>query len=587
MSTINLNIILDNIKSKIFLSEIIGRDIHLTKKGREFVGNCPFHLEKTGSFFVNDEKGKYYCFGCGAHGDIVSYVMESKGYNFKQSIKFLAGETNTKLPEDKILVTKNNNIQKIMEECVNFFQEQLQSNEKVIKYCENRGINTETLERFKIGHCPKNIRDFFQKLLKSGFKYSDIIKTGVFKNQDYSKFSERLIFPVFDINNQAIAFGARSIIKEEQPKYINSSESPSFQKKETLYGYNIASKNISKKGKPYIVVEGYTDTIIMHQFGFNTTAASMGTAFSSNHLLKLWKHCDEPIICFDGDQAGIRAMKKVANIALEYISPGKTLKFCQIPDNHDPDSFLNANSANSMKKLLENSLYLIDFLWQYHTLEFNCIENKAPEHIASWKKNIIDNLSIIKNRELLKMYIQEIKDRIYIFIKKERAKKFLKLGTTALLGTSPVSFQSEFFINKENKALIREAILLYTAVGCEDALWKVSEKLSYITFSSQQMNELRDCLLCEMEIKEKFSEAIDKISNLTELCCNFRNLKSTKEIVCFWNDVFENHIFKSAYNNDIKTAKKDSKDDLNEGNWKRLKALKIASFNKKNKFYEE
>lgn len=575
MSAIDLNTILNNIKAKIFLSEIIGRDVHLIKKGREFVGNCPFHLEKTGSFFVNDEKGKYYCFGCGAHGDMVSYVMDSKGYSFKQAIEFLARETGIKLPEDKILVVKDNNTQKIMEKCVNFFQEQLRSNEGVIKYCNNRGLNLETLEKFKIGYCPKDTSDFFQKLLKSGFQYTDIRKTGIFKDQTRSKFSARLIFPVFNINNQTIAFGARSMIEEEQPKYINSSESPVFQKKETLYGYNIASKNVSKKGRPYIVVEGYMDTVIMHQFGFNTTVASMGTAFSSEHLLRLWKYCNEPIICFDGDQAGIKAMVRAANVALEYISPGKTLKFCQLPDNHDPDSFLNANPADSMDKLLNNSLYLIDFLWEYHISEFDYIENKTPEHIASWKKNIIDNLSIIKNPELLKMYTQEIKDRIYVFIKRERSKKFVKSDRKTLIS------QNEFPVNKKNNALLREAILLYTVVRYRDVLLEVSDRLSYITFSDQQMNELRDCLLCETEIDDKFTKTLENLSKLAGRYCDFGDSESVEEMVCFWNDIFNNHVFKDAYNNDLKTAKKDLKDDLNESAWERLKALKIASFNKK------
>lgn len=575
MSNTDLNTILSSIKSKIFLSEIIGKDVQLTKKGREFTGNCPFHLEKTGSFFVNDEKGKYYCFGCGAHGDIVSYVMESKGHNFRQALEFLALEAGVKLPEKETFQKKDNTVQKIMEKCVDFFQKQLKSTPKVGEYCQKRGLDQQTLENFKIGYCPRNISEFFQNLISSGFKFLDIMKTSVFRDKIRSNFSDRLIFPVFDVNNNVIAFGGRSMLKEAQPKYINSAESVLFQKKDVLYGYNLASKNISKKNSSYVVVEGYMDVAIMHKFGFHTTVATMGTSFSSDHLLKLWRYCDEPIICFDGDQAGRKAMIRAAYIALEYISPGKTLRFCKIPKDHDPDSYLTENSQESMEKLLKNSVYLIDFLWDCYLLEHDLIETKTPEHTASWKKEIFKNLSVIKNQELQKMYTSEIKDRIYHLFRERRKSKFSKSEKLSSF------YEADFEVNKKNNALLRESILLYTVFRYREIIPEVSEKLSCVAFSDQQMRELCDCLLCEKEIEGKFDQIIKSMSAMADRYCDFHSSESMEEMVCFWTDVFHHHVFKNAYNDDLKTAKKDLKKELNENAWERLKALKIGSFHKK------
>lgn len=570
MNNTDLNIILDNIKAKIILSEIIGRDIHLTKKGREFVGNCPFHLEKTGSFFVNDEKGKYYCFGCGAHGDIISYIMESKGYGFGQALEFLANEAGVRLPARKVLGQRDNSIQKIMEECMSFFQTQLELTSQAKEYCVKRGLDQKIIDDFKIGYCPQNSAHLFQSLVRKGFKITDIKKTGVFQDNNTSKFKGRLIFPVLNSNNRVIAFGGRTMHPDEQPKYLNSSESVMFHKKETLYGYNIASKNVSNKGAPYIVVEGYVDVLMMHRFGFNTTVATMGTAFSSEHLLRLWKYCNEPIICFDGDQAGMKAMVRAAYVALEYISPGKTLKFCQLPDGADPDSYLNENSRESMNILIENSVYLIDFLWNSYAADYNSLEHRIPEHIAAWQTNIFEKLSVIKNPELLKMYKDVFKDRIKSFKRGNRIE-----------GNNSVFSKNSIFVNEKHSALLKEAILLYIIVKYKFVLDRVAEKLSHITFSTREMNELKDCLLCETEIDDELNQEINRLAKIADYYCNFDNDEAEEKIVNFWNNIFDNYVLKDAYSNDIKKAKEDLQKDFNKNIWERFKALKIDSFLKK------
>ncbi len=566
MSTTDLNIILDRIRANISLSEIVGRDIKLTRKGREFVGNCPFHSEKTASFFVNDDKGKYYCFGCGAHGDVVTYIMNSRGQTFRQALELLAMEAGIKLPEYKSINTphRNNDIVEIMNECSLFFEQQLFSNQQVMQYCLSRDLTPETIKAFRIGYCPANVNILFESLKSHKFKYADIIKTQVFKDKNTSRFGGRLIFPIINKKGEIIAFGGRSLQSNEGAKYVNSPESNFFQKKETLYGIHLASKNVSDKKKPYVVVEGYIDVIMMHRFGFDTVVASMGTAFSKEHLFKLWQHCSEPIICFDGDTAGYNAMIRAAYTALECISPGKSLRFCTLPTNCDPDSYLRENSKDSMQKLLEQSVYLIDFLWNHFLDLYDLISNKTPEHIAAWKKDIISKINTINNVELKDMYYYEIKERIYQLRRNKTVPK-----------SHPIKSYS---VNKKNNALLREAILLYTVLKYEEIFSYVAEKLAHISFTDKEFGELRDKLLCEFENSANIDYT--KLAEIAGKYCNFDNYTSDK-IIEFWDDVFENHVGKTGYYRDIKSAKEDVKYNMNESAWERLKALKLNLVAKK------
>jgi DNA primase len=541
MKTTDLNVILNNIKSKISLSETIGRDVKLVRKGREFVGNCPFHSEKTGSFFVNDEKGKYYCFGCGAHGDVFTYVMQSKGLTFRQALEQLAHNSGVKLPAYSATARQNDDRYKnIMDECAKFFTKHLLMEKEVLEYCDKRGLNQEIIKQFRIGFCPKNISSLAEKIGVPAIK-----KTGI------TKFINRLIFPIIDPRGAIIAFGARTLQKDMQPKYINSQESETFQKRETLYGYNIACKNVSSNN-PYIVVEGYMDAIMMHKFGFNTAVASMGTAFSSEHLLKLWRYCSEPIICFDGDEAGYNAMQRAAHLALEYIQPGKTLRFCKIPNDLDPDSYVREKSAESMNALLKNSIYLVDFLWELFVSAYNLIDRKTPEHIAHWKKETLEKLSVINNTELRDLYISDIKNRMWLLIKGKKT-------YTKITGSLSV--------NRANNSLLREAILLYTIVKFKDILCEVYEQLSRIVFSNSFFSNVKDCLLNGTKLDEN---DVDKLKQIAGQYCTFKQ----EDALNFWSDVFENHVSKQEYSRDLELTKEDLKAEFKSDAWERLKALK-------------
>ncbi|MDR2074795.1 MAG: DNA primase [Holosporales bacterium] len=540
MRTTDLNVILDNIRSKVALSEIVGRDVKLIRKGRELVGHCPFHSEKTASFFVNDEKGKYYCFGCGAKGDIFSYIVQSKGVTFMQAVEQMAHEIGVKLPAHSFKEL-DNNYKNIMDECSKFFARQLLNNNEVLEYCHKRGLDQETIRLFQIGFCPQNILPLMEKIGYPAVKEAWV-----------TKFTNRLIFPITDPRGSIIAFGARTLQKDEQPKYINSAESAIFQKREVLYGYNIASKNVSKNNQ-YIVVEGYMDVVMMHKFGFHTTVASMGTSFSSEHLLNLWRHCNEPIICFDGDEAGYSAMQRAAYVALEYIQPGKTLRFCKMPSGYDPDLYIREKSVESMEILLKNSLYLIDFLWENFTDAYSRMVVKTPEYIAAWRKEIVEKLFIINNIELRNLYISAIKDRIRAVNKGKR-----EMPRTV----------GPLFVDKKNNALLREAILLYVIVKDKAILPEIAEQLSCIIFSNDFLENVKDCLLNERELHD---DDVIKLGKIAGKYCNF----SQDNSLDFWYDVYRNHVFRDEYSRDLKLAEEEFKKDLRNDSWERLRALKL------------
>ena len=572
MSVTELNLLLSRIKSEISLSDVIGKDLRLTKKGKEYVGNCPFHSEKTASFFVNNEKCTYYCFGCGARGDIVEYIMKTKGITFPQAVEYLANLAGISIPKNSKYEKTDNTTQKILEACLEFFVKNLEKNSAAKKYCEQRGIDESIAKVFQIGYCDNNFLKLAVYLKDLGFNKADILKSGIFSvssdGQTFLKFGDRIIFPVFDKKGWPVGFGGRTLLKDKHPKYLNSSESDIFKKREILYAYNIASKNVSSSS-PFIITEGYMDVVIMHKYGFTTTVASMGTSFTHEHLKKIWKYCDEPIVCFDSDDAGYNAMIRLAFLALENVCSEKTVKFCTLPQNHDPDSYLHENGSEEMKNLLNKSEYLVDFLWNYFTDQFFSIKSVTPEHIAKWKKNIQEHLASITDTELKKLYKSDINERIYNLLQQnKRGQKNHSFARNMALN-----------VNKENKSLLREAVLLYTVLRRPSIVSYVAEKLSGFKFSKERWNEMCDFVIGNMydisPIKqEEFRCETDEIIKIASNFCKIDELNDN-DVLEFWEDVFSNHVLKKSGIKDFKGAKDECKNNLDQSTWTRLKALKM------------
>ncbi|MDR3224460.1 MAG: DNA primase [Holosporales bacterium] len=565
----------ERIRNKLLLSHVVGQDVQLKKKGREFVGCCPFHNEKTGSFFVNDDKGTYYCFGCGAFGDIFEYVMKKRGLQFMQAVEMLADIAGIKLPEKREHGDGCSTQRKVLQKAAEFFKANLDDRSK--RYCASRGIDQQIIEKFSIGFAPQNSDLLLDYLKESGFGLQDIIKSGLFlssKNRQVCYFKNRLTFPIFDKKGWPIAFGGRSIQGSQTPKYLNSPETELFQKKETLYAYNIAVKNASKD-LPFIIVEGYIDTVMMHKHGFNTAIASMGTAISAEHLLVIWKHSNEPIICLDGDQAGYNAMAKIAFLAMKYLQPGKSLRFCMIPEGNDPDSYINKYGRDEMQKRLEDSIYLVDFIWEYFLNQFNTLLHKTPEKIAEWKINTITCINEIQNIDIKKLYRSEIESKIYATLRSPKSPFSKKKNIVQ----NPV-------IDKKEKILLREATLLYILVVRPSVVSSVIEELTAVEFSNCSFRKLRDYVVNKSEsadfLEREIQEEVAMAMTVASRSCDVSNMDDS-EVLNFWKGIFEFGFSQKIHDMDILSAKKDCNDDMNDSTWNRLKALKIDSINRKKK----
>jgi len=571
MATSEFNIAIARIKEKIPLSQIISRDVTLQKKGNEFVGNCPFHTEKTGSFFVNDNKGTYYCFGCGVSGDVFEYLIKKHGLQFIQAAERLAEIAGVKLPEKKSQNYISEEKIKVLQKALEFFKEALKESTYALQYCKEREINDELIEKFSIGYAPLD-SEVLLNFLKKTFNIKDIIASDLFsqkENRLVPKFRDRLIFPVFNKKGWPIAFGGRGIKKDAIPKYLNSSESELFQKREVLYGYNLALKNVTADN-PFIIVEGYMDVVKMHKYGFNTSIASMGTALSPEHLVKIWRYSNEPIMCLDGDKAGYKAMVRVALLALNYLEPGKTLRFCILPDDDDPDSFLKKHTQTEMKILLDSSDYLIDFVWNHFLEELKSLDRKTPEKIAEWKKNIYSYINQIQNIDIKSLYKNEISNRIYGLLKNKSLKN--------------ISSFNPQFVDKKEKILLREASLLYILIMYPSIVSSVIEELSSVEFINESFESLRNYIVENYDNInsgiEKFEKIVNIVKNTAGRSYAHSNLDE-KSALDLWRNIFKIGVYKNLYKKELKIAKTECEGEMSASNWDRLKALKLDSISKK------
>ena len=354
----------EKIKEILNIVDVISSYIKLEKAGVNLKARCPFHNEKTPSFFVSPERDNYYCFGCGAKGDILSFVENFEGLDFKGALEVLANRAGVVLSKtDSKNKSENDRIYSVMEEVTSFFEDNLSNSINIKKYLEKRGLNNETIILFRLGFAPEEWRLAYDFLTKKGFKDTEIEKAGLIKkNEDgrsgfYDRFRNRIIFPIFDSAGRVIAFSGR-IIKEDTrvPKYLNSPETPIFNKSKTLYGIDKAKIPI-RKNNFCILVEGQVDLLLAHQIGYRNTVALSGTALSVDHLSIIKKLTNNLVIAFDADGAGMQAARRGAKIAL---SMGIDLKIARIPGELDPADLI-CEDPEKWKKIIKESQHIIDF----------------------------------------------------------------------------------------------------------------------------------------------------------------------------------------------------------------------------------
>ncbi len=368
---------LDELKARLPVSEVVGRRVRLTRSGREFKGLSPFNKEKTPSFFVNDQKQAWFDFSSGKNGSIFDFVMESEGVSFPEAVERLAQMAGVPLPvvsrEDEQRDARRKTLHDVMELAAKFFQDTLASRAgaKARGYLADRGLDPATQLKFRLGYAPPERFALKEHLGSHGIPVEDMVEAGLLIAGDdiplpYDRFRDRVMFPIGDLRGRVIAFGGRALEKDAQAKYLNSPETPLFHKGATLYNLSSA-RQAAHDGATVVAVEGYVDVIAMVTAGFAATVAPLGTALTEDQLVLLWKMADEPVLCFDGDNAGLRAAFRAVELAMPRLKPGKSLKFALLPQGQDPDDLVRSAGRDAVNDVIASARPLADMLWARET----------------------------------------------------------------------------------------------------------------------------------------------------------------------------------------------------------------------------
>ncbi len=353
--------VLEEIRNRLPASAVVGRKVRLKKAGREWRGLSPFNAEKTPSFYVNDQKQFYHCFSSGKHGDIFTFLMETEGLSFPEAVERLAAEAGVDLPKasaaSRVQETRRRGLHEVMELAADFFEASLRDRigAKARDYLDRRALTPEIRERFRIGYAPPDRFALRDHLAAKDVSVETMVEAGLLvAGEDvsvpYDRFRDRVMFPIADVRGRVVAFGGRALSADVPAKYLNSPDTPLFQKGRLLYNLHQARGPAHDRGT-IIAVEGYVDVISLTAAGFSNAVAPLGTALTEDQLALLWRLADEPILCFDGDKAGRRAAYRALDLALPALQPGKSLRFALLPEGQDPDDLARSGGPAAVSEI--------------------------------------------------------------------------------------------------------------------------------------------------------------------------------------------------------------------------------------------
>ena len=413
---------LDEIRERVPISDVVGRRVTFDRrKSQPSKGDhwacCPFHGEKTPSFHCEDRKGRYYCFGCQASGDHFRFLVELDGMSFPEAVELLAGEAGLEMPRadprERERDRQRASLHDVMALAAGWFREQLALGEgaKARAYLRDRGLDARMQETFGLGYAPPGRSNLKEHLGSKGVEPAMIeacglVVTGEGVPVSYDRFRDRIMFPIEDVRGRVIAFGGRAMSKDVPAKYLNSPETDLFHKGRVLYNHSRARKEAD--GRPVIVVEGYMDAIALHAAGFPEAVAPLGTALTEQHLAMLWRMSDEPILCLDGDEAGLRAAYRAVDLALERLEPGRSMRFAILPDGQDPDDLLRGAGPEALREVLKAARPLADMVWQRETAgTFD-----TPERRAELERTMDRVARTIRDESVRRHYSQDFRERL-------------------------------------------------------------------------------------------------------------------------------------------------------------------------------
>ena len=500
--------LIDEIKTRIKVSDIVSKKIKLASKGKEFIGLSPFSNEKTPSFTVSDEKGFYHCFSSGEHGSVFDFVMKTENLSFKEAVKKLASYAGIKIEEsaykkeDVIVQNKIKNLKDILKISSTWYHHNLKRELKTNKYLQEifkkRNFNETIINNFCLGYAPKKNDTIYNYLKSKNFSSKDILDSGLIiisskNNEKFDRFNNRIIFPIYDYFSNVVGFGGKALSENQIGKYVNSPSTDVFKKGDLLFGWQQCKNNPIQKNELYIV-EGYTDVISMHNAGFKNTVAPLGTAISIKQIIYSWRISKEPTLCMDGDEAGQKASKRIPELIFPYLKPGYSLNFVKLPSGEDPDSLILSDNLKDLSLFFESKSSLADYVWN------NLIYGKnfnTPEKRAELEEEINRLIRLINDFTVKKNYKNFFREKFF---------QEFKFSGKRIQNKE----KKEYLLNKNiiNINKITERVLIGTIILYPNLLKNVSDKFKSINFTYEKFNNIKD-LIVEFFNKKKTIENLD------------------------------------------------------------------------------
>ena len=500
---------LDELRSRLSLTQVVGRkviwDARKSNQGKgDMWAPCPFHQEKSASFHVDDRKGFYYCFGCHAKGDAISFVKETENVGFMEAVEILAREAGMPMPardpraQEK--ADRRTQLAEVMEQAVQFFRLQLNTGVAgpARDYLARRGLDAKALERWEIGFAPDGWQGLWDHLRGKGVDEELILGAGLAKpsnkgKKPYDVFRNRIMFPIRDARGRTIAFGGRAMDPNDNAKYLNSPETELFDKGHNLYNHGPA-REAAGKGAPLIVAEGYMDVIALVGGGFPAAVAPLGTAVTEHQLQLFWRISPEPVIALDGDTAGLRAAMRLIDLALPLLEAGQSLRFAILPEGQDPDDLIRGDGPGAVQRLIDTATPMVRLLWQRET------EGKtfdSPERKAALDKALREKIKLIRDPSIRSHYGQEINNlRRELFAPKRQARGAWMPGKKAAQTALPSTKTSLLAASGETaETRMREAVILAALISTPAVIPQFESGIERMECADPDFRLIRDAIL--------------------------------------------------------------------------------------------
>jgi DNA primase len=526
------NSFLDEIRDRVNISDVIGRRVSWDKKKTntprgDYWACCPFHGEKSPSFHCEDRKGRYHCFGCGVSGDHFRFLTDLEGLSFPEAVQQIADMAGISMPQPDPQAEnrerERTSLQDVMEMATLFFQDQLQTalGARARAYLRDRGLTGRTIETFRLGFAPDSRNALKEHLASKGVAREQMEACGLVVHENvpvsYDRFRDRIMFPILSSREKVIAFGGRAMAADAVAKYLNSNETELFHKGNVLYNFARARRASQASGGTVIAVEGYMDVIALYQAGVENVVAPLGTALTESQLDLLWKMSPQPVLCFDGDGAGIRAANRAADLALPHIKPDRSVSFALLPDGKDPDDLVRLEGRAPFDRVLSEAKPLAAMIWSRET---SAVTFDTPEKRAQLESRLRQIVAVIGDEAVRRFYQQDVRDRLNAFFQPRFQQSGSQGGNFRRDGqqgngrgfqrnapgrggamTAPTSSisdrltQSGLVKGHQTKPSLRESVLAITIVNHPELLLEEYDEIAAIDYENRDLQRLWSTVL--------------------------------------------------------------------------------------------